>query len=206
MDAHGVHIFNGTDNNDIVIFIPHDFEFIFFPAQNRFFKHDLSDKTGVESCFCQFFQIFRVVCSTTTCAAQGETGADNDWKSDIVGNGPDLFQVGCKTAFGNAESDIFHGVSKKFPVLSFINRCDGCTDHFNPKFIEYPHLGNFNGGIKTGLASESWKQRTRPFSFDDFCNHQWNHRFNVGSVGHFRIGHDGCRIAVDQYDLVAFFF
>ena len=112
MDAHGIHIFNGTDDYDIVVFIPHDLQFIFFPAQYRFFKHDLPDQAGIESGFGQFFQFFRIKCRTAARAAECKTGANDDGESDIIGNCSHFFDVSGESAFGDSKSDIFHGVAK----------------------------------------------------------------------------------------------
>ena len=44
-----------------------------------------------------------------------------------------------------------------------------------------------------------------PFPFNHLCQYLRSDRFNIRAVGHFRVGHDGCRVTVYEHDLVAFF-
>ena len=39
--AHGIEVFYGADDDDVVVLIAHDFEFKFFPADDGFFYEDL---------------------------------------------------------------------------------------------------------------------------------------------------------------------
>ena len=48
MHAHGVDIFNGTDNDHVVHVVPHDFEFEFFPADEGFLDQVHFDITAIE--------------------------------------------------------------------------------------------------------------------------------------------------------------
>ena len=46
---HRIKIFNGTNDDDIVGFVAHDFQLILFPAQHRFFNHDLGYHAGIQT-------------------------------------------------------------------------------------------------------------------------------------------------------------
>ena len=50
MNPHRIHVFNGTDDHYIVVTIPHDLKLIFFPSQNRFLKHYLSNHACIKPC------------------------------------------------------------------------------------------------------------------------------------------------------------
>ena len=43
VDAHGVEVFDGTHDNEIVSRVTHDFQFVFFPAQDRFLNPGLAN-------------------------------------------------------------------------------------------------------------------------------------------------------------------
>ena len=43
MDSHGIEILNATNDFDVVIEIPNDFEFKFFPSEDAFFDENLTD-------------------------------------------------------------------------------------------------------------------------------------------------------------------
>ena len=91
VDPHGIDVFDETNRDHLVLGVPHHFQFQFLPAQNRFFKHDLTDKACIQSRFGQFFQVFGIVSRTSAGTAQSETGTNNYGKSDVTANGPGLF-------------------------------------------------------------------------------------------------------------------
>ena len=86
MNTHRVEVFYSTYDDAVVCFIAYYFHLVFFPAHHRFFQHYLPDKTCIQSCFCHFFQIFRVVGHTAAGATQSKTRPDNDGKTQLTGD------------------------------------------------------------------------------------------------------------------------
>ena len=43
VDAHRVEVFDGADNDNIVLFVSHYLKLILFPSDDRFFDKDLAD-------------------------------------------------------------------------------------------------------------------------------------------------------------------
>ena len=82
---------------------------------------------------------------------------------------------------------------------------NGGADHLNAVFFQNPHLGHLDRRVQAGLAAQRGQDGAGPLPFDNLGNGFRRNRFDIGPVGHIRIGHDGGRIAVDQDHLVPFF-
>ena len=58
--------------------------------------------------------------------------------------------------------------------------------------------------VQRGLTAHGRQDRIGAFFGDDAFDHLPGDWLDIGAVGHFRIGHDGGRITVDQNDAIAF--
>ena len=206
MHPHRVEILDGTDNDHVVGVIPHDLQFELLPPQDGFFDHDLVDETGIQSFFGDLLQVFGIVGHTAAGAAQGIGRPDDNRETDFTGNIPGLLKIGGDAAPGNLESDGGHCLPEPVTVFGLFNSIKRGPDHLHPELFQYPHLSRLDGRIQTGLSAQGGQEGVRAFQLDNPGHHFRRHRLNIGPVGHFRVGHDGGRVAVDQNHLIAFFF
>ena len=72
-----------------------------------------------------------------------------------------------------------------------------------PNFSSTPSRTRSSAVLSAGLAAHGRQQRVRPFLLDDARDRAPLDRLDVDRVGHFRVGHDGRRIRVDEDDAVA---
>ena len=86
MDAHRVEVFDGADDDAVVVFITHHFHLVLFPANQRFINQQLVGWGKVQTAFADFFELFAVVGDTATGAAHGEARADNAREANVSGN------------------------------------------------------------------------------------------------------------------------
>ncbi len=70
MHAHGVHIFNRADDDDVIRKIAHHFQFVFFPSKHRLFDQALMHRRKIETARKNFNQLLAVVSETTARAAE----------------------------------------------------------------------------------------------------------------------------------------
>ena len=61
MHTHGVHVLDGTNDDDVVGEIADHLEFVFLPAQNRLFDQTLMDWRQVEPTTQDVHQFFAVI-------------------------------------------------------------------------------------------------------------------------------------------------
>ncbi len=114
------------------------------------------------------------------------------------------FDIVDKQRLRHVEADLLHGVFEQEPVFRLLNGVDFGADEFDAVFFENACFRQFHRQIKGGLAPDGGKQRLRTFAANHFRRVGKTQRLHVRAIRQFRVGHDGCRIRIDQYNLIAF--
>ncbi len=91
MHAHGVEVFNGADNDDVVVFVAHDLHFHFLPADDALFYHDFGNGRGCQAALGNCFQVFKIVGYAAACAAQGKGRAHNEREGQSLAQPAHIF-------------------------------------------------------------------------------------------------------------------
>ena len=86
MDAHRVEVFDGADDDAVVVFITHHFHLVLFPANQRFINQQFVGWGKIQTAFANFFKLFAVVGDTAAGATHGERRTDNAREADVSGN------------------------------------------------------------------------------------------------------------------------
>src|SRR5580698_243804 len=198
--THGVKVFDGADNDDVVRHVAHHFQFEFFPSQNRLFDQSFVDRREVETACQQLHQLFTVVGDAAARAAERKRRANDDRKADFAGKFQTIFNVVHQGRLGNVKADLLHGVFEDQPVFSLLDGSDVGADELDVVLIENAAVGEFNSKIQRGLATngrqngEACAGRHLALDADDFFHVLACKRLNIGAVRRLRIGHDGRRI------------
>ena len=79
--AHGIEIFDRTNDDAVVGAVPHDFHFKLLPAEQGFLDQDLANRREVEAAPDDFLELLAVVGDTAARAAEGERRSDDERKS-----------------------------------------------------------------------------------------------------------------------------
>ena len=93
MRAHGVEIFDGADDDDVVGEIAHQLQLVFLPAEHRLFQQHFVDRREIEAAREKFQQLFAVVGDAAAGAAQRERGAQDDRETDLAAEVDAVFQI-----------------------------------------------------------------------------------------------------------------
>jgi len=205
VDAHGVHIFDGADDDHVVFEVPHHLQLEFLPAHHGFFQHDLGNHAGLQALGGQILQVLQVVSDAAAGAPQGEAGADDDRVADGRGRDHGFVQGADNGAPGHPQADLGHGVPEQFPVFSFFDDLGVGADHLHPQPLQDTGFGYGDGAVETGLAAQGGEQRVGALPLDDLADHLRGDGLDVGAVGHLRVGHDGGGVGVDEDHLKALF-
>ena len=81
-----------------------------------------------------------------------------------------------------------------------------CTDHLHTVLFQHTAFRDGNGGIQSRLPPQGWKEGIGPLPGNDLGYRFRRNRLHIRPVRRFGIGHDGCRIAVDEDYLITLFF
>ena len=205
MHAHGVKVFDGADDNGVALLIAHDFHFEFFPTKERFFDKDFVVERSVQAAVHDGLEFFRVVGDTAAGATEGKARTDDERPaSDGVGDSGRFAHGVCGTGAGEVKPNLEHGFLEQVAVFGALDGFGLCTDKFHLVAVQNAAFVQFHGEVECRLATECGEQGIRAFAADDFVENIDAQRFDVGTVGHFGVGHDGGRVGVHEHHFVTF--
>jgi len=191
--------------SDHVVFqVAHQLELEFFPAQHRLFDEHLAHRAGLEAPTDDLLELFDVVRRSTAAAAERERGSDDQGESDLPSQFPGAFECPGGPARRSVQRDRIHCRLERLTVLRHLDRLEIGTDQLDSQALEDSALPELHGQVETRLPPDRRQHGIGALAFENRFQRACVQRFDVSPVGHGRIGHDRCRIRVDQHDLVAF--
>ena len=205
MDTHRIEVFDGADDDAVVVFITHHFHLVLFPANQRFINQQLFGWGKIQTAFANFFELFAVVGNTAAGAAHGERWTDDARIAHVSRNGQRFFHVVCDTGARGVEADFLHRHVEAATVFGFINRVGGRANHGHAELGQHALTLQLQRAVQRRLAAHGRQHRVRALFFDDFTHHFPVNRLDVGCISHFRVGHDGRRVRVHQDNAVTLF-
>ena len=103
------------------------------------------------------------------------------------------------------ETNFLHRDIKATTVFCFINGISRGTNHGHAELSQHALTLQFQRTVQRRLTAHGWQHRIRALFLNDFAYHFPVNRLDVGGIGHFRVGHDGCRVGVHQNNAVTLF-
>ena len=100
--------------------------------------------------------------------------------------------------------DFLHSFLEHFAVFAAFDSADLSAQQTNVVFAQDTLLVQLHSHVQANLTAKSCQQGIRTLTFDNFFNEFNADRFNIYTVSHMHIGHNGCRVTVYQYNLQAF--
>ena len=102
------------------------------------------------------------------------------------------------------EADLLHRFFEEIPIFSFLDGFVFGADHLNAIFLKDPGFIKSDGDVEAGLAAQGGEKGIGSLRVDDLFQYLWGDRFDIGAIGHLRIGHDRGGVGVDQHHLEPF--
>ena len=205
VDAHGVEVFDGTNDHAVVGVVTHDLHFIFLPAEQALVDEDFANRREVDPPGADGFEFLTVISNAAAGAAEGESRADDEREgADVIGHATRFLHGVGDAALWHIEAYFDHGLLEFHAVFALLDGVGFGPDHTHVMFFQHAGMVQGHGKIQGRLAAEGGQQGVRFFALDDFFHHLGREGFNVGSGGEFRVRHDGGGIGIDEDDGVAF--
>src|SRR5579859_7216983 len=110
MNAHGIEIFDGADDHEVVAVIAHYFELVFLPSEDRFLDERFMNGTHVERVGDGFAKLFLVVSDGTACAAERKRGTDDERKAQLIAQTKSVLRVVDEGRGWDLETDFAAGI------------------------------------------------------------------------------------------------
>ena len=206
VDAHGVEVFDGADDDAVVVAIPHHFHLVLFPADERLVDEQLLGRGEIQTALADLHELFGVVGDAAARATHGKGRTDDAGEADHLLHAPGLFHVVGDAGTGALETDAAHGLVKAGAILGLVDGVGGGADHLDTELLEHAMLLQRQGAVQRSLTTHGGQDGVRALFLDDLAHHFPGDGLDVGGVGHLRVGHDGGRVGVHQDDAVALFF
>ncbi len=203
--AHRVEVFDGADDDAVVLLIADNLHFVLFPADQGFVDQQFFSRRQVQTARADFFELFTVVSNTATGAAHGEGRTNDAREAQLFENRIGLFHAVGNTGARAVKADGLHGLVETRTVFSLVDGVGIRADHLNAEFFQHAFALQVQGAVQCSLAAHGWQQCVWTLFLNDLGNRLPLDRLDVGGVGHVRVGHDGGRVGVHQDDAVALF-
>ena len=203
--AHGIEVFDGTDDARVVLAVAHDLHLEFLPAEHRFLDQHFADGAQGEAVGADRLEILRGARDAPARAAEGEAGADDDRpRADVRLHPPRLFDRVGRARPRHGQTDFGHGLLEQPAVFRAADDVGRGADEFDLVALEDAAFLELHGQVQRRLAAHGGQERVGALAADDGGQGFFGEGFDVGPVGEPGIGHDGGGVAVDQHHLVAF--
>src|SRR5215218_9186748 len=198
VDAHGVDVLDGADDDYVVGEIAHDLELELLPAGDALLDECRVYRAGVEAVEDGATELAVVTGYGAALAAQGEAGADDEGEADPRGQLFGFGDVAYCAARGNLEPDALHRLPEEPAVLGLADGFGGGSEKLDAVIVEDAGLVQLDSEVQGGLATEGRKQSVGALAADDLCEGAGGEGLDVGGVGDFGVGHDGRGVRVHE--------
>ncbi len=204
VDAHGVEVLDGADDDAVAGHVAHDLHLDLFPALDGLLDQDLGLGRERQALLANAQQVIVVIGDAAARAAEGEGRADDHGiAADGVDRGLALLHGVGDLGLGDVDADVLHGGREELAVLARLDGVDVAADDLDAVLVEHTCVRERHGAVEAGLAAHVGKKRVGTLLLDDLGHGVGRDRLDIGAVGGLGIGHDGGRVGVDEDDLVA---
>ena len=157
--AHGIEIFDGADDDDVVGQIAHQLQFIFFPAEHGFFQQHFVNRREIEAARQQFQQLFAVVGNAAAGAAERERRPQDHREADLAAEVDAVFQIVDQRRFRHIEADGGHRIFEQQAVFGLLDGAELRADQLHVVLFEHAAIGQLDCKVQRGLSADRGQQR-----------------------------------------------
>ncbi|OQC03334.1 MAG: hypothetical protein BWX80_02848 [Candidatus Hydrogenedentes bacterium ADurb.Bin101] len=138
--AHGIHVLDKADRDNLILCVAHDFEFQLFPAQHGFLDEHLSHQTGGEPARGHRAQLLLIEHQSASCAPHRIGRPQHHRVTQFRRDGFRLFHAVCQFTFGHFNADGIHGFLERFAVFPAFDGIQPDADDLDVIFVQHPGL------------------------------------------------------------------
>jgi len=161
MHPHGIQVFDGADNDAIVLVVTHHLHLVLFPAQGRLFDQQFVGRREVQAAPADLDKLLLVVGNTTTRPPHGKRGSDNGRKANLDLDLQRLLQAVRHGGAGHIQADLLHRLAEQVAILGLVDRLPGSPDHLHTIRFEYPFPHQIQRTVEGGLPPHGRQQHIR---------------------------------------------
>ena len=198
MDPHRVQVLHVADGDAVVGAVPDHLVFDLFPADQRPFQEYLGDGAGRQARLGCGLELLFGVRDAATAAAEGVSRANDQGKPHPVRRLSGLLQGAHGDVLRFRLGDFVQEAAEELAVFGAADRLQGGAQHADVIPVQHPGVGQGHRQVEAGLPSQRGQEAIGPLppydSFEDFDGE----RLDEYVVGDALVGHDRCRVGIDQ--------
>ena len=202
VDAHRVEVLDRTNDDDVVVRVPHHLHLVFLPTDDRFLDQDLGGRRLIQPVFDHRVEFVLVVRDAAARPAHRERRPDDRRQAHLRQRLAGGFDRLDDVTLADVQPDLFHRLFEPIAGLGLVDHVGVGGDHLDAVLLQHAVFGQCHREVQPRLAAQRRQHRVGAFLGDDLFDHLPRQRFDVRRIGGGRVGHDGRRVAVDQHDLV----
>ena len=134
--AHSINIFNETDRDHLVLGVPDNLQFEFFPAQHRLFNQDLVDDTGRKTPGRNCSKLLDIIHQSSPCSTHAVCRPNYNRIAKLIRNHLRVFHTIDRLTFRHFNAKAIHGLLESSAILPAFNGVDVHADDLNAVFIQ----------------------------------------------------------------------
>ncbi len=203
MDAHGVEVLDGADDDHVVGAVAHHLELELLPPEHRLLHEDLTDGRSVQPAPRHGDEILLGCGDAGTTAAENVRRSDHHRIADLAG-GAHRFGHGARIDRSrHLEAGALHDLLEATPVLGRFDGVETGPDQLHLVAVQHSAPCQLGGDVEGRLAAQRGQEGLRPLPSDDLLDHLGGDRLQVGGIGELGIRHDRGRVGIGQHHPVA---
>ena len=141
VDAHGVEVLDGADDDAVAGDVTHDLHLDLLPALDGLLDQDLGLRGQGQALLADAQQVVVVVGDAAAGAAQGEGRADDGRVAQLVDDGLALLDGVGDAGLGHLQADVLHGRGKQLAVLARLDGVDVAADDLDVVLVQHAGVG-----------------------------------------------------------------
>ena len=153
MHTHGIQVFNGADDDAVVVFITHHFHLELFPTDDGFFDQQFLSRRRFQPALANCDEFFLVVSNAATGTAHGKRRTDDGRIADHGLHLHRFFHGMGQRGTGRCQADLAHRLLKFFAVFRFVDGFLGRAYHLHAVFFQHAVLGEIQRAIQRRLPA-----------------------------------------------------
>ena len=203
MYAHRIKVLHITYRDGGIVAVAHYLIFNFFIAFDTFFNQHLMNRRKGQRVLHQRHQFGLVICKAAAGTAQREGRAQHHRVTDLLRHRDTFFN-----SIGNIRgqyrlTQFLTQFLKEFSVLRLLNTAAFGAQQLHPTFLQHTLFFQLHSQIKAGLAANAGQNSVRSLIANDFGDIFQRQRLHIHFVRDGGISHNGGRVRVAQYHLIA---
>ena len=147
MHTHGIKVFDGANDDAVVLFVADHFHLVLFPAQQRLVDQQLIGGRQIQTALADFFKLFAVVCHTTARAPHGETGANDAGETQGLKGRVSFVHVMGNGRARALQTDGLHCLIKTGAIFRLVDGIFGGANHFHAELFQHPIVVQVQGTV-----------------------------------------------------------